>query len=107
MGGRPSERAVGGCPSKLETLKARCEEDGVGTINSEQIDCVQSDVRAFGIARDWKATALEEGVWVETVTEGGWRFVAAWRKKDVDTARLREKREANETREVAIALGSV
>ena len=34
-------------------------------------DCVQSDVRAFGIAGDWKATALEAEVWVETITEGG------------------------------------
>ena len=35
----------------------------------------------FGIAGgDWKATALEAEVWVETVTEGGRRFMAAWRK---------------------------
>ena len=29
----------------------------------------------FGIEGDWKVaiTALEAGVWVETVTEGGWR----------------------------------
>ena len=32
---------------------------------------------------------------VETVTEGGRRFMAAWRKKEVDEARHRqEKREA-------------
>ena len=37
----------------------------------DRTDCVQSDVRGFGIAGDWKATALEEQVWVETVTEGG------------------------------------
>ena len=42
--------------------------------------CVQSDIRAFGIAGIWKATALEAEVWVETVTEGGRRFMAAWRK---------------------------
>ena len=42
------------------------------------IDCVQRDVRASGIAGVWKATALEAGVWVETVTEGGRRFMAAW-----------------------------
>ena len=35
------------------------------------IDCVLGDVRAFGIAGGWKATALEAGVWVEMVTEGG------------------------------------
>ena len=61
----------------------------------EWTDCVQSDIRAFGIAEDWKATALKAEVWVETVTEGGRRFVAAWRKEEVDAARHRqEKREA-------------
>ena len=34
-------------------------------------NCVQSDIRAFGIARDWKATALKAEVRVEMVTEGG------------------------------------
>ena len=33
-------------------------------------DCIQSDIRAFGTAGDWKAT----------VTKGGRRFMAAWRK---------------------------
>ena len=34
-------------------------------------------------------------MWVETVTEGGRRFMAAWRKEEVDAARHRqEKREA-------------
>ena len=57
-------------------------------------DCVQSDIRAFGIARDREATTLEAEVWLETVTEGGRRFMAAWRKEEVDVARLRqEKRE--------------
>ena len=57
--------------------------------------CVQSDIRAFGIAEDRKATALKAKVWVETVTEGGRRFMAAWRKEEVDAARHRqEKREA-------------
>ena len=41
---------------------------------------MQSDIRAFGTAEDWKATALEEDVWVEKVTEGGLRFMAACRK---------------------------
>ena len=57
--------------------------------------CIQSDIRAVGIAGDWKATALKAEVWVETVTEGGRRFMAAWRKVEVDAARHRqEKREA-------------
>ena len=38
---------------------------------------------------------MEAKVWVETVTEGGRRFMAAWRKEGVDAARHRkEKREA-------------
>ena len=61
----------------------------------EWTNCVQSDIRAFGITGDWKATALKVEVWVETVTEGGRRFMAAWRKEEVDAARhLQEKREA-------------
>ena len=44
---------------------------------------------------DWKAAALEAEVWVETVAEGVRRFMAAWRKEEVDAARHRqEKREA-------------
>ena len=31
----------------------------------------------FGIAGDWKATALKADVWVEAVREGGSRFMAA------------------------------
>ena len=53
-------------------------------------DCVQSDIRAFGTTGDWKATALETEVWVETVAEGVRRFMAAWRKEEVDAARHRE-----------------
>ena len=30
--------------------------------------------------RGWKATALKAEVWVDTVTGGGRRFMAAWRK---------------------------
>ena len=57
--------------------------------------CVQSDIRAFGITGDWKATALEAEVRVEAVAEGGRRFNAPWRKEEADAARHRqEKREA-------------
>ena len=39
--------------------------------------------------------ALKAEVWVEEVTEGGRRFMAAWREEEEDTARHRqEKREA-------------
>ena len=37
---------------------------------------VQGDIRAFGIMREWKATALKTKVWVESVTEGGRRFMS-------------------------------
>ena len=50
---------------------------------------------------NWKATALKAEVWAETVTEGGQRFMAAWRKEEVDTARHRQ-----ETRE-GTRLGSL
>ena len=53
---------------------------GRGGKEKEWIDCVQSDIRAFGIAGDWKAPVLKAEVWVDTVTEGGRRFIAAWRK---------------------------
>ena len=68
---------------------------GRGGKDKEWTNCVQSDIRAFGIAENWKATALEAEVWVETATERGRRFMAAWRKQEVDAARYRkEKREA-------------
>ena len=35
-------------------------------------DCVQTDIRAFGIAGDWKVTALKAEVWVATVDGGSW-----------------------------------
>ena len=39
--------------------------------------------------------ALQAEVWVEAVTEGGRRFMAAWREGEEDAARHRqEKREA-------------
>ena len=51
--------------------------------------------RAFGIAGDWKVTALKAEVWVDTVAEDRRRFAAAWKKEEVDAARHRqEKREA-------------
>ena len=43
---------------------------------------MQSDIRALGIKWDWKAT----------VAEGGRRFMAAWRKEEVDAARHRQEK---------------
>ena len=54
--------------------RAQCGEDGVG--RRKWTDCVQSDIRAFGIKGDWKATALKADIWVETVAEGGRRIMA-------------------------------
>ena len=44
---------------------------GRGGKEKEWTDCAQSDIRAFDIAGDWKATALKAEVWVETVRVGG------------------------------------
>ena len=66
---------------------------GRGGKEKEWNDCVQSDIRAFGIASDWKATALKAEMWI--VAEGGRRFMAAWRKKEASAARhCQKKREA-------------
>ena len=68
---------------------------GRGGKEKEWTDCVQSDIRAFGITGDWKTMALKVEVWVEAVTEGGRRLMAAWREEEDDAARHRqEKREA-------------
>ena len=32
------------------------------------------------MSEDWKATALEAEVWIETVTEGVRRVMVTWRK---------------------------
>ena len=61
----------------------------------EWADCVQSDIRAFGITGDWRTMALKAEVWVEAATEGGRSFMAAWREEEEDAARHhQEKREA-------------
>ena len=68
---------------------------GRGGKGEEWTDCVQSDIRAFGITGDWETMAIKAEVWVEAVTKGGRRFMAAWRQEEEDAARHRqEKREA-------------
>ena len=67
---------------------------GQGGEGKEWTDCVQSDIRAFGITEDWKTMALKAEVWAEAVTEGGRRFMAAWREEEEDAARHHQKREA-------------
>ena len=68
---------------------------GQGEKEKERTDCVQSDIRAFGIAGDLKAMVLEAEVRAETITEGGRRSMTAWSKEEVDAAiHYQEKREA-------------
>ena len=67
---------------------------GRGGKEKEWTDCVQSDIRAFGIAGDWKATALIAEVGRSRRVAG-----ASWprggKKMQTDAARHRqEKREA-------------
>ena len=71
------------------------EGEGGKEKEKEWTDCVQSAIRAFDIAGDWKATVLKAEVWADTVMESGRRFMIAWRKEEVEAARYRqEKREA-------------
>ena len=63
----------------LGNLKGAVQR-GRGGNKKERSDCVQSDMRAFGIAGVRKATALIAEMCIETVTEGGRRFMAAWWK---------------------------
>ena len=87
-GGRLPKRIMFG---NLEGAVRR-ERDGK---EKEWTDCVQSDIRAFGITGDWKTMALKTEVWIEAVTEGGRRFMAAWKEEEEDAARhLQENREA-------------
>ena len=60
-GGRLPKRIV------FENLEGAVRR-GRGGKEKEWTDCVQSDIRSFGIAGDWKATTLKAEVWVETVT---------------------------------------
>ena len=84
-GGRLSKRNMFG------NLKGTVRR-GWGGKEKEWSDCVQSDILAFGMTGDWKATALKTGVWVNTVTEGGRTFIAAWGTEEVDPARHRQEK---------------
>ena len=79
----------------MHTLHKRVRRGRGGKEKEEWTVCVQTDIRAFGITGDWKAMALKAEVWVEAVTEGGRRFMAAWREEEEDVwpdmARRRER----------------
>ena len=64
---------------------------GRGGKEKEWTDCVQSVIRAFGIKWDWIAMSLKAEVWVEAVTEGGRRIMAAWREEEEDEVRHRQE----------------
>ena len=63
---------------------------GQGGKEKERTDCVQSDIRAFGVEEGWKATALKYDVWLRRSRRVGRRFMAAWRKEEVDAGRHRQ-----------------
>ena len=75
---------------------------GRGGKEKEWTDCVQSDIRAFGMTGGWKTMALKAEVWVEAVTEG----CVEGRRGRRGQASPGEER-GNETGKVAIAHGSV
>ena len=85
-GGRLPKRIMFG---NLEGAERR----GRGGKEKEWTDCVQSDIRAFGITGDWKTIALKAEVWVEVVTEGGRRFMAAWREEEETRPYIARRRE--------------
>ena len=72
-GGRLTKRIV------FENLEDAVRR-GRGGKKTEGTDCVPIDIWVFGTKGDWNTTALKAGVWIETVTEGGRRSIAAWRK---------------------------
>ena len=80
---------------------------GRGGKEKEWTDCVQSDIRAFGITGDWKTMALKAEVWVEVVTKGGRRFMAAWREEEGRGQTSPGEERGNETGKVAIEHGNV
>ena len=78
MGGdaHPNERRVvekGIVLGNIE-IAVRIRQDGKEKV---WISCLQNDVRASGIAGGWKATVLETGMRVKTVTEGGRWLISA------------------------------
>ena len=72
-------KSVGRLPKRIVfRLLEGAVRRGRGGKEKEWADCVvQSEIRAFGITGDCKATRLEAEVWIETVMEGGRRFMAA------------------------------
>ena len=91
-GAHPNERRAAAKAIVLGNLEGALRRGRGGKQEEWTNYCLQSDIRAFGLAGDWKATALEAEVWAETVTGGVRRFMAARRKEDVDAARHRQEK---------------
>ena len=71
----------------------QCGEDGVGR-EKDWTDCVQRDIRAFGITGNWKATALEAECGLirsRRVGGGSWPRGGKKRYTRLDIARRRER----------------
>ena len=60
---------------------------GRGKKRKGRIDYIQSNVRAFGIAKYSNAMALEAGSGLRQSRRGERRFMAAWRKEEEDAVR--------------------
>ncbi|CAN0306226.1 unnamed protein product [Ascophyllum nodosum] len=85
---------ITGCESIETTLRTR-RLLWAGTLLRMSGGRLPNDIRALGITGDWETMAVKAEVWVEAVTKGGRRFMAAWRQEEEDAARHRqEKREA-------------
>ena len=68
-------------------------ERGRGGKEKEWVDCVEKDVRAFGISGEWEVLSLQEDVWYNTVVEGGRRFGDAWwRIEELEPETRQEKK---------------
>ena len=89
---RSSERAAGDSQSE-HVRKPRGGSAERAGWKRERVDRLRTIERRPGV---WHGgglvrTALEVEMWVETVTEGGQRFIATWRKDGVDAARHRQE----------------
>ena len=77
---------------------------GRGGKEKDRVDCVERDVRAFGISGHWKALSLQEDEWYNTVVDGGRRFKDTWRRKGEQASEVRqEERMEKETGNASVA----
>ena len=69
-----------------------------GGKEKEWVDCVEKDVRAFAISRDWEALSLQGDERYNTVVEGRRRFMDVWRTIEDQASETRQdKRMEKET----------